>query len=1083
MLLTERLQAAEQHRGLQLFATDIDEAALSFARAALYPDNIAADVSPERLRRWFSKEDNGYRVAKPIRESVVFATQNLIKDPPFSKLDLISCRNLLIYLEPEAQQRAIALFHFALKEGGYLLLGNSETIGQANELFVPVSKKWRLYQRIGAQRLGLDPFSATPRDHQPLAEPRAMGLSGVPATRIQMRSQQATLAEITQAQVLRDYAPACVVINRRCKVQHFFGPTAKYLEQPGGAPTQDLLSMARKGLRTKLRSAVERVLAGDAISSFTAHISRDGHRQAVRAVARPLHLANSGEELLLAFFDSAEAESKEVSAEGGDELLLDQLEHELKATRQDLQGTIEELESANEELKTANEELKTANEEAMSMNEELQSSNEEMETSKEELQSLNEELSTVNSELQLKIEEVETTNNDLTNLLAGTDMATIFLDPQCRIRRFTPATTQLFNLIASDVGRPISDISDRFAVDDLRASVERVVLSLAAQESEVRTTDSRWFIRRIMPYRTLDQRVNGVVVTFSDITTLKQIEQALHVTDKRFRALYDDNPSMYFTLDSEGVILSVNRFGAEQLGYTAEALEGSSYFLLHEMEASSLSERLQACLQEADQVHRWEAQLKTRNGDLLWTRGTARAVSLAPGKSSLFIACENIVEEKKLYAEVSYHANHDAMTGLVNRRRFEEMLTRAALTAVESNDVHALLFLDLDQFKVVNDTAGHQAGDQMLQQVAQLMRRTVRQRDVVGRLGGDEFAVLMEHCSAEEAQRLAHALLTAIRDFRFIWEGQNLWAGASIGLVAINAESGGVTGILRSADIACYKAKESGRDGVEIYAESDAGLKRMRSEMGWVPRIHHALEENLFQLYGQQIVPTSGPMDGLHFEVLLRLVETPGVVISAQEFIPAVERYSLGNSVDRWVLSSTLSALAARPNNLLRIDTCTINLSAQSLIKEDFVGYAVSELKRSGVPAAKICFEITETAAITNLPQAQHFIAALRALGCRFSLDDFGSGLSSFQYLKMLDVDYVKIDGAFVRNFLSAPGHIAIVKSINEIAHALGKQTIAESVEDVLVRDKLREMGVDYVQGIGIGLQQPMETLFNGSGF
>ncbi len=819
MLLTERLQAAEQHRKLQIFATDIDEAALVFARGALYPDSIAADVSPERLRRWFVKEGHSYRVSKAIRESVVFATQNLIKDPPFSKLDLVSCRNLLIYLEPEAQKRAIELFHFALREGGTLLLGNSETIGQGNELFTPVSKKWRIYQRASAPRHGHEDFSAFPRSDLAAGEARAMAAL---ATRGQTRTQQATLADLTQAQVLRDYAPACVVINDKCRILLFFGATGMYLEQPGGVPTQDLLNMARKGLRTKLRGAVEGVLAGEASSRCTAHISREGQRQPVRAVVSTMNPSPFGETLMLvAFFDDPKVEPGEGSADSADansELLLSQLEHELKSTRQDLQGTIEELESANEELKTANEE-------AMSMNEELQSSNEEMETSKEELQSMNEEMSTVNSELQLKIEEVETTNNDLSNLLAGTDMATIFLDPKCRIRRFTPASVKLFSLIATDLHRPVSDISHRFAVDDLRSAAESVIQTLAEQELEVRTTDSRWFIRRIMPYRTLDQRVNGVVITFSDITALKQIEQALHVSDKRFRALYDDNPSMYFTLDDTGVILSVNRFGAEQLGYTAEALEGSSYFALHEIGESSLRERLQTCLNEAEQVHRWEAQLKTRDGDLLWTRGTARAVTLAPGKSSVFIACENIVEEKKHYTEVSYYANHDAMTGLVNRRRFEELLNRAAQTAVDSNAEHALLFLDLDQFKVVNDTAGHLAGDQMLQQIAQLLRDTVRKRDVVGRLGGDEFAVLMELCSAEEAQRLAHALLTAIKGYHFIWEGQNLWAGASIGLVAINAQSDGVAGILRSADIACYKAKEAGRGGVEIYAESNAGLQ------------------------------------------------------------------------------------------------------------------------------------------------------------------------------------------------------------------------------------------------------------------
>jgi two-component system CheB/CheR fusion protein len=515
ILLLEQLAATHKTSQLQVFATDLDEMALATARQAVYPDSIAADVSSERLSRFFFRTDEHcYRVNKALRDAVVFAIQSPIADPPFSKLDLISCRNLLIYLEPEMQRKIIALFHFALNEGGYLFLGPSETIGRETGLFEPVNKKWRVYRRVGPARPAHVDFPLVSP-----AERRSEGKAAVPPPAL--RPNQ--FAELTQRLLLESYAPAAVLINRAYQVLYFFGATMRYLDQPTGEPTHDLMLLARDGLRTKLRAMVHRASRElEPIRESGIGFRRNGDYVSASVTVRPVHVGKGADSLLLLTFeDEIETPAPQPAPqEHGDSSLVGHLEYELKATREDLQSTIEELESANEELKAANEEV-------MSMNEELQSANEELETSKEELQSLNEELSTVNGQLQDKVEDLETANNDMANLFNSTDIGTLFLDTNLRIKRFTPAATSLFNLIASDVGRPISDIVQKFNDPSLFEDAQRVQQELTPIQKEVPTHDERWCIRRILPYRTTDNRIDGVVINFVDISDRRRIEEHL----------------------------------------------------------------------------------------------------------------------------------------------------------------------------------------------------------------------------------------------------------------------------------------------------------------------------------------------------------------------------------------------------------------------------------------------------------------------------------------------------------------------------------------------------------------------------
>ena len=520
MLIIEQIAATQKACPLQIFATDIDENALAFARRGVYTASELAEVGNERAGRFFVQlDDHTYQINKQVRDSVLFASQDILRDAPFAKLDLVSCRNLLIYLEPEVQQKVVLLLHFALREHGFLALGPSETVGREIDLFEPISKKWRIYRR----RAGDATAPPRARAEFPIQAPRS-GDERRPGQASAMPAPTAGVAETARELLLEDYAPAAALVDRNYEILYFHGPTHRYLRQPGGTPTLDLIALAREGLRPRIRAAVQEARRQKRRVALSAPgLKRDGGTVTVRIGARPLRGPRGGEELLLVTFEDEPKRKRgaaKAASSRAEEKIVKQLELELKSTREELRGAIDELESSNEELKASNEE-------AMSMNEELQSANEELETSKEELQSLNEELNSVNSQLQEKLEELESTNNDLANLLSSADIATLFLGADYRIKRFSTAATRLFKLIPGDVGRPIGDIVARFSDPDLHRDVDTVIGDLAAREKEVRGEDGRWYLRRITPYRTLDNRIEGVVVAFTEVTQLKDLEAEL----------------------------------------------------------------------------------------------------------------------------------------------------------------------------------------------------------------------------------------------------------------------------------------------------------------------------------------------------------------------------------------------------------------------------------------------------------------------------------------------------------------------------------------------------------------------------
>ncbi|ESS70988.1 diguanylate cyclase/phosphodiesterase with PAS/PAC sensor(S) [Methyloglobulus morosus KoM1] len=562
------------------------------------------------------------------------------------------------------------------------------------------------------------------------------------------------------------------------------------------------------------------------------------------------------------------------------------------------------------------------------------------------------------------------------------------------------------------------------------------------------------------------------------IKTVEAQSLALTRAKNRYLTLYDDNPTMVFNISREGVILSVNLTGAKQLGLTVEELQSCSLFdFVHSDDASLMRELIERCNANPLQVHNHEMRNICHNARIIWVRATARLVENEVQESSLLIVYEDITETRLLNEQIAYQADHDALTGLANRNKFDRYLKRAITLAQQHSSEHALCYLDLDQFKVVNDTCGHLAGDELLRQLGDMLRKHVRQSDFIARLGGDEFGILMYNCSPQQALLACEKLRELIKDFTFAWEDRSFTIGVSIGVAPISIVCGNAVDLLKEADAACYAAKEKGRNRVHLFSPDDEELAIRQGEMQWVEKIRSGLERQRFILYGQPIVPLHDTDEGLHFEALLRYRDDRGNIIPPGAFLPAAERYNLASELDRWIISNLLEWLATRPDFLSTLSLCSVNLSGLSLSDESMLKFISSQFQQWNVPTNKLCFEITETAAISNLSHATHFINQLKEQGCLFSLDDFGSGLSSFAYLKHLPVDYLKIDGLFVKDILVDEVDLAMVKSINEVGHVMNKKTIAEFVENEAIFNLLKKLGIDYAQGYGIGKPVPLDEL------
>ena len=538
------------------------------------------------------------------------------------------------------------------------------------------------------------------------------------------------------------------------------------------------------------------------------------------------------------------------------------------------------------------------------------------------------------------------------------------------------------------------------------------------------------------------------------------------------------SPNSIIITDREGIIEYVNPKFTELTGYAADEALGKWPNLVSsgETDPEVYKQLLKTLLAGND----WRGELHNRkkNGELYWAHEVIAPMLDEHGKVTHFVATEkDITESKRLNELTSYQATHDLLTGLINRYEFDRRLDRLIHTTKIKKSTHALCFIDLDQFKIVNDTCGHVAGDELLRQIGSLLQSHIRQRDTIARLGGDEFAILFEFTDIESANKVCESIIELLEKFRFPWQDKTFTLGASIGLTIINEHIKDSHDALIQVDRACYAAKDAGRNRVQIHSPSNERLKQRNIEFQWSNEINDALDNNRFLLYIQPIISVPKSTQECHYEILLRLQLQNGSIVPPGAFLPAAERYNSATRIDKWVVTHTLQWLSRHADKLEYINSISINLSGQSLGNEILLEHIVKLFNEGDVPTEKITFEITETAAIANLQNATTFISRLKRYGSQFALDDFGSGLSSFAYLKNLQVDVLKIDGMFVKDMLDDPIDAAMVSSINEIGHLMGLKTIAEFVESDEIMERLREIGVDFAQGYALGKPEPINNM------
>ncbi len=658
------------------------------------------------------------------------------------------------------------------------------------------------------------------------------------------------------------------------------------------------------------------------------------------------------------------------------------------------------------------------------------------------------------------------------------------LDKQSELsRKAVSLQDQVINLLV------IGDLTEARSVLYGRAlDAEEQVLALlddllnlqknASQSAESKATENHENSRLLMIVIGIAVLLVGFAVAVVVIDRTMQAEASLFHQKEQAQVTLHSIGEGVITTNAEGKIEYINPVAQQLTGWTPENAKGQELMAVfsivdEEGETPKLNPVLKA-IQEKVIVNSNEAMLLFREGGRHYAiEYTAAPIYDAENTvTGAVLVFRNITAMRNLAHQLTHQAMHDSLTGLINRREFEKRLERALRLSRANNQRHVLCYMDLDLFKVVNDTCGHIAGDELLKQVSRLLHQKVRKSDTLARLGGDEFGLLFFNCGLDKAIDVVNSLRKAVKEYRFVWGDTVFEIGVSIGVVEITAQSGGITHIMSAADTACFVAKDLGRNRYHLFQPDDAELAMRRSEMLWLPRIQKALKNGDFELFFQKIQalhPEHGQYR--HNEILIRMIDEQGHFLLPKAFIPIAERYDLMPEIDRWVIKATFKQLQFTPKNKQQI--WTINLSGQTLTDAHFYQFVLEEAERYQINPTCICFEVTETAAVANLSSASELILQLKEAGFRFALDDFGSGLSSFSYLKNLPVEYLKIDGSFVRDMMQSPINTAMVESINEIGHIMGLKTIAEFVENEFINEKLKKLKVDFVQGYGIHKPEP----------
>ncbi len=1047
IILAEELGEQRDKYRIQLFATDINGDAVSAARAGVYPEAALAGVDSALIERYFSAVDGMYHIDKSLRDMTLFARQDLVQDAPFVRLDMVSCRNLLIYFKPELQDRVVKVFHYSLRNHGLLFLGKSESIGRLGSLFVERDRKNKIYLKRPVASPVLTSFSRT----KSLAGSEGL----VPAGD---KHQPLPSSVLAHDKLFELYAPASLLMTEAGEILEIFGDCSHFLAVRKGKADFNAFALIKPAFRAELRAFAHRVCrTRQSASCNPVEIGIDGKPRHFRMTVHFTGQAGTGDaDLLLVCFESVSdrpvAGDAHAASLSSNERVLE-LEQEIVLNRENLQTVIEELE-------TANEELQSLNEEAQAANEELQASNEELETANEELQASNEELITVNDELNTRTVELGAANNDLTNILNSLYKGLVVVDRNLVVTRYNQVALEFFDIAPGS--RPnIAAVSTHTHLPELLTRVSSVLKKGRLEEFEFRREDDRHFLVRLTPYLDESRKgPSGVVIVISDITEKKQVEDKLRLS----ASVFEHASEATLITDVANRIISVNPAFTAITGYGAEEVIGRTPHVLNSGKHSK--EFFKHMWEVLLSTGSWAGEIQNRrkNGDIYTEWLSINVLKDERGAVTRHIAVfSDITDAKKAQETIERQASFDTLTGLPNRNLIMDRLKQMQSVSRRSGRMFAVMFMDLDHFKSINDALGHAAGDELLVKIAHRIRDVLREADSVGRMGGDEFIVLLgDLASAEDIIPIANKILAEVCRPLVVAE-HTLQTATSIGITVYPMDGDSPEALLKNADSAMYEAKKNGRNTFCFFTQ------RMQDEANrrhWIDsELGLAIQGGHMDLHYQPIVRLDTMT--LHgAEALLRWKHPAKGYIPPDVFIPVAEQNGMIARLGQWAFEKGLADWTRWSRDSASAMSLSFNLSAAQFVSRDHIEQLLQLLAASPLAGKRqVTIEITESLKLSDNSEYVDILRRLRQCGCRIAIDDFGTGYSSLSYLKRMPVDVIKIDKSFVRDITSDPTDAAMVRAILQMASAFGMETVAEGVETPEQLAFLQAYGCRFAQG------------------
>ncbi len=1055
MLIEEELDRRGARLDYKLFASDIDDTALEVAAAGRYPHHALAELGADRIARFFDEDAQGHVIRRELRDRIVFARHDLTRDPPFTRLHLISCRNLLIYLKKQNQARSMNVLHFALATGGFLFLGPSEVppAGLDSE-FHSIDRKWNVFRKVRDIRM---PALELPTGRAPLPNRPHVGGAGV--TRRPHAIEELQLVESLCAVLLRIPASAALVVDQNRHVERVLGDPSPWLRLPEGRTDNDLLRMVGPHAKASLSLGLRRAFASDQeVHLDLVEFGRELGEQVSTVHIVHLSTTNHGSRhvaVLLHASGAAHRDLPDAEALSGDSRLR-ALDDELRSTKLHLQSTVEELEAANEELQSTNEEL-------LASNEELQSTN-------EELHSVNEELFTVNAEHQAKIEELTELSHDVENLMRATQIGTIFLDTDLRIRKFTPAIRRGVALTDQDIGRPLSDLAHRLGPVDLPAICRGILDTGQTFERETTAVDGGSFLLRVLPYRESRDAIAGVVLTLIDVGEIKSAQQRLARSEARFRELVENIDDTFWIRSSDcREILYLSPQFERVYGRPAEELirEPNRLFdYVHPSDRGAFREYLLGELPRGRNRGLFY-RLFLPDGSLRWIHSRGHPVFDENGEVARIVGFARDVTEQKaqeqalieLTRELESQANRDPLTRLWNRRGLDGLLSREIERGLRTGASLVAVMIDLDDFKRVNDTLGHSAGDVVLQGIAQRMSACTRPNDVLARIGGDEFLALLPDTRLAEATQVAERLRLAISDSPIQLSGESIRVTASLGVARVPETAVAVEEVMGQTRHALSSGKSSGKNRVVVseegapMARADCSSDEDHDSAEFV--LETVLAGHGIRAYAQTIRSVAdGSIAG--YELLARGPE--GTYQGPEDlFRLSIERNVL-SLVDLQCFKTCVAAARA-----LATDRIHVNLFPSTLIDTPLERLLAT--LESGGGARRFCIELSEQQFLGDPAYLVEPIRALRDAGVRVAIDDVGFGRSSLESLIVLEPDLLKVDRSYVAGASGDGPKERNLSRLIRVADHLASEIVAEGVEAERDLALLAALKVPFAQG------------------